>query len=324
VRQHPEAFVDQALVVERLERPHDALHVVQVERLVVVGEVDPPRLPGDVPLPLPRVAQHRGPARVVELGHAELEDLRLGGDAELPFGLHLGGQAVGVPAEPPLHPASAHGVVARDDVLDVPGEQVPVVGQPVGERRPVVEDVLVAAVLSGRALLDAGLEGLVGRPVVQHSSLQRRQVGARRYAGGVLVQWVGHRLLALLESVTWSGHHARTSGERPPAVPPRLAGAAGPRPAHWPAVTGRTRPVLLRRGALSSGGSPVIAGSSPVPRGYRTRPDAIDRVSGRRAGRSMDRGGSRARSWPAWIMLGPARARTTGEDPRAPGAGSGG
>src|SRR5690606_40936325 len=115
----------------------------------------------------------------------------------------------------------------------------------------------------------------------------------------VLVQWVGHRLLALLESVTWSGHHARTSGERPPAVPPRLAGAAGPRPAHWPAVTGRTRPVLLRRGALSSGGSPVIAGSSPVPRRLPHRPGRHRPGSARRAGRSVDRALGPGRAGPA-------------------------
>ena len=41
VGQHAEALVDQALVPERLEGPHDALHVVEVEGLVVVLEVDP-------------------------------------------------------------------------------------------------------------------------------------------------------------------------------------------------------------------------------------------------------------------------------------------
>ena len=143
VREHPEALVDQTLVVQGLEGPHDAFHVVQVEGLVVVGEVDPAGLPGDVPLPVLGVAQHRGAAGLVELGHAEVEDLRLAGDAELLLGLHLGGQAVAVPAEAPLDPAAAHGLVARHHVLDVAGEQVAVVRQAVGERRAVVEDVLV-------------------------------------------------------------------------------------------------------------------------------------------------------------------------------------
>ena len=70
VRQHPEPLVDETLVVQGLEGPHDALHVGQIERLVVVGEVDPAGLPGDVALPVLGVLQHRRPARLVELVHA--------------------------------------------------------------------------------------------------------------------------------------------------------------------------------------------------------------------------------------------------------------
>ena len=54
----PVALVDEALVVERLERPHDGLHVGGVEGLVVVVEVDPSRLAGDVLLPFVGVAEH--------------------------------------------------------------------------------------------------------------------------------------------------------------------------------------------------------------------------------------------------------------------------
>jgi hypothetical protein len=180
VPEHPESGVDQALVPERLEGPHDAFHVVQVERLVVVLEVHPAGLPGDVGLPLVGVAQHRAAAGVVERGHAHLVDLGLVLDPQLVLRLGLGGQPVGVPAEPALDVPPAHGLVARHHVLDVAGEQVPVVRQAVGERRAVVEDELVAAVLAGRALLDRGLEGAVGRPEVQHLALQRRE---RRMGG---------------------------------------------------------------------------------------------------------------------------------------------
>ena len=185
VREHPEALVDQALVVQRLERPHDAFHVGQVQRLVVVGEIDPAGLPGDVALPVLGVAQHRVMAGLVELRHAEFQDLLLGGQAELLLRLHLGGQAVAVPAEPPLHPAPAHGLVARHDVLDVAGEQVAVVRQPVGERWPVVEDVLVGPVRARVTGLDGRDERLVVRPVVEHAALDLGQVRARRYADGV-------------------------------------------------------------------------------------------------------------------------------------------
>ncbi len=146
VPEHPVAGVDQALVPERLERPHDAFHVVQVERLVVVVEVHPAGLPGDVVAPLPRVAQHRDAAGVVERLDAHRLDLGLVLDPELLLGLDLGRQAVAVPAEPALDVAAAHGLVPRHDVLDVAGEQVAVVRQAVGERWAVVEDELVRAV----------------------------------------------------------------------------------------------------------------------------------------------------------------------------------
>ena len=145
VRQHLEPLVHQALVPQRLERPHDALHVVEVERLVVVLEVDPAGLAGDVALPLGGVAQHAGAAGVVEVGDAEGGDLGVPGDAQLALGLDLGGQAVAVPAEAAVDELAAHRLVARHGVLDEPGQQVAVVRQPVGERWTVVEDELVGA-----------------------------------------------------------------------------------------------------------------------------------------------------------------------------------
>src|SRR5690606_20695748 len=124
--------------------------------------------------------------------------------------------------EPPLYPPAPHGVEAGHHVLDVAGEQVPVVGQAVGERWAVVEDVLVAALLTCGALGDTGLEGAVLLPVGQHPLLHPRQVRACGYArGSRVVQWIGHwwshssRCLAL---------GARTSAHAP-AVPPRLPGA---------------------------------------------------------------------------------------------------
>ena len=90
--------------------------------------------------------QDRDPTCLVEPVDPELEDLPLGRQAELLLGLDLGRQAVAVPAEAALDPPATHGLVARHDVLDVAGQQVPVVGQPVRERRAVVEDVLVGPV----------------------------------------------------------------------------------------------------------------------------------------------------------------------------------
>ncbi len=127
VGQHLEALVDQALVVQPLERPQDALHVGEVEGLVVVLEVNPAGLPGDVLLPLLGVAEHRVAARLVEGVDPHLEDVVLAGDAEQPLGFDLGRQAVAVPAEPAVNLAARHRLVTRHDVLDVAGQQVPVV-----------------------------------------------------------------------------------------------------------------------------------------------------------------------------------------------------
>ena len=163
VRQHPDAFVGQALVPQLFERPDDRLHVRQVQGLVVVVEVHPAGLTGDVGAPFAGVLEHRVATGVVERLDAHLLDLRLVGDAELALDFQFGGQAVGVPAEAPLDLVAAHGAVARHDVLDIAGEQVAVVRQAVGERRPVIEHVFRRVV----AALNAGAEGVIGRPVVQ-------------------------------------------------------------------------------------------------------------------------------------------------------------
>ena len=196
VRQHPVALVGQALVPQLFERPDHRLHVGQVEGLVVVVEVDPAGLAGHIRLPFVGVAQHRFTAGLVERRDTHGIDLRLVGDAQLAFDFQLGGQPVGVPAEPALHLGAAHGAIPRDDVFDVAGEQVPIVGQAVGERRPVVEHVLRGAVAAG----DAGAEGVVARPVVEDFELERREVGcpAGQLRVRVDVSVIGHDVRRLL------------------------------------------------------------------------------------------------------------------------------
>ena len=291
VGQHAEALVDQTLVPQGLEGPHDRLHVVEVEGLVVVVEVDPAGLSLDVLLPLVGEAQHRGAAGVVELRDPHRLDLGLVSDAELLLGLDLGRQPVAVPAESALHPAPAHGLVARHDVLDVAGEQVAVVRQAVGERWAVVEDELVGTVDAGVALVDGCLERAVGAPEVEDFDLQRREGRAGRDA---LVTGLGGRVPRVGHGAPrTSCRDARTTPADSAvgaAVPPRV-----PPPAWWSgaaarssAVTGRSRPVLLGRpgpAACSSGGSPVMAGSTPVLESYRgsqpTSPPARARSASR-------------------------------------------
>ena len=174
VGEDPLALVEQALVPERLERPHDALHVGEVHGLVVVGEVDPPGLAGDVALPGVGGALDQRPAVVVEAVDAVLDDAGPARELELLLRLHLGGQAVAVPSEAPLDPPAPHRLVAGHGVLHEAGEEVAVVGEPVGEGRAVVEDELVVPARSG---LDRGREGPVCGPELEDLLLEAGVVG---------------------------------------------------------------------------------------------------------------------------------------------------
>ena len=156
------------------EGPHDRLHIGQVHGLVVVAEVDPAGLAGDRVLPLLRVADNRLAAALVELGYAEGLDGGPAGHPQLALGLHLGRQPVAVPPEAPVHPVAPHGLVPGHDILDVAGEQVAVVGEPVGERRAVVEDPVPFGGPGSHRLL----EGPLGLPASQDPALDGREVGA--------------------------------------------------------------------------------------------------------------------------------------------------
>ena len=174
VGHHPVRLVHQSLAVKLGEGPHDRLHVGQVHGLVVVAEVDPAGLAGDRVLPLLRVADNGLAAALVELGYAEFLDRGPAGHPQLALGLHLGRQPVAVPPEAPVHPVAPHGLVPGHDILDVAGEEVAVVGEPVGERRAVVED----PVPLGGPRRHRLLEGPLGLPASQDPALDGRKIGA--------------------------------------------------------------------------------------------------------------------------------------------------
>ena len=185
VRQHAVALVGQALVVELLEGPHHGFHVRDVQGLVAVLEVHPTGLTMHVVLPFVGVLQHRSAAGVVELVDAHLLDLVDRVDAELLLRLKLGGQAVGVPAEHAVDLAALHGLVARDHVLGVAGQQVAVVRQAIGERRAIEEHEFVLAVVAGRVAFNGLLEGVVLVPVVENGLLHVGEAGVRRDVRGL-------------------------------------------------------------------------------------------------------------------------------------------
>ncbi len=138
-----------------------------------MGEIDPPGLAGHVALPFGGVAQHRGSAILVKAGYAVALDVGPAGKVELSHRLHLRRQAMAIPAKAPFDPPAPHRLVAGYGVLHVPGQQVAVVGQAIGEGGAVVEYELLgcATRLYGR------LKSAVLRPVGQDLALYLGKVG---------------------------------------------------------------------------------------------------------------------------------------------------
>jgi hypothetical protein len=143
------------------------------------------------------------------------------------------------------------------DVLDVAGEQVAVERKPVDERRSVIEDILRRAL----ATCDAGAERIVGRPVVEHLPLKRREI---RGTAALVGAHVGPRIGGLAHGCFspvpgWHGDDDAPVRERRGTTP--LATVA------WPLLIGcdgPARSVLLGRSRCSSEGSPMTAGSNAV------------------------------------------------------------
>ena len=211
VRQHAVALVCQSLVVQLLEGPHHGFHVGNVQGLVAVLEIDPTGLTVDVRLPLVGVLEHGRAAGVVELVDAHLLDLIHRVDAQFLLRLEFGRQTVGVPAEHAVDLMALHGLVARDDVLGIAGQQVAIVRQAVRKRRAVEEHEFVLAVVAGRTAVDGLLESVVLIPVVEHGLLQLGEAGVRRDVGALLagsslrIHMIGgfaHRML-----LVWRFHY---------------------------------------------------------------------------------------------------------------------
>ena len=148
------------------------------------------------------------------------------GDAELLLGVDLGRQAVAVPAEAALDALAAHRLVARHGVLHEAGQEVAVVRQAVGERRPVVEDELVGV----GAPANRRLERVALGPGGQDVGLDRRK-GRLRVDFGV-------HLRAPVNSCCTG-----TSCEL--AIPPCLLPPADGNHSVSPAMSGWTRSVLM-------------------------------------------------------------------------------
>ncbi len=157
VGQDSESLVGEPLVVEALEGPEHALHEGEVHGLVGVLERDPPRLASHIALPGVGGALHDLAAVGVELVETVGDHRLPAGKPELLLSGHLGREAVAVPAEAALDAMAEHRLIARDGVLHEAGEEMAVVGQPVRERGPVVEDVLGLRSVQGHRRLEGAV-----------------------------------------------------------------------------------------------------------------------------------------------------------------------
>ena len=139
VRDDLQLLVQQALVVDGLERPPDRFDVLGVKRAVGVVEVDPEPDPLGHRVPVLDVAEDLLAAAGVELRDPEPLDVVLGGEPKLGFERQLYRQSVAVPAALALDEVPAHRAVAREDVLEHAREHMVEAGGAVGGRRPLVE-----------------------------------------------------------------------------------------------------------------------------------------------------------------------------------------
>ena len=135
------ALVDQPALPVLLQDPPQRLDVVVGEGDVRGRQIDPVAEPLGHLLPFLDVLEHALPAFLDEGRDAVLLDRLLAGEAELLLDFELDRQAVGVPAALARDIEPAHGLVAREDVLERARQHMMDAGPAVGRRRPLVENV---------------------------------------------------------------------------------------------------------------------------------------------------------------------------------------
>jgi hypothetical protein len=148
------ALVEEPVVPQLAHEPPDGLDVVVGEGPVGVGRVDPHAGALGQRRPVLDVAADRGPAALVERLDAVGLDLVLGVQAELALDLELDGEAVAIPPALAGHVAAAHGLEAREQVLERPRPHVVQARLAVGGGRPLVEDPRLGALAQPADLLD--------------------------------------------------------------------------------------------------------------------------------------------------------------------------
>ena len=224
VRDHLEVLVEEALVEELLEVPPDRFDVGRTEGPVGRVHVDPVPDAGGQPGELVHIGVDGLTTKADELGDADLLlDLILAGDAQLLLHLDLDGESVGVPAGPPGHVGTIHGMEPAEEVLVHTGPHMMEPGHPVGRGRALVEDPRWRPF----ALLHRALEDAVRRPAGQFGLLKSNKVGIRGDRcehGRSIVEARGARPLGVTQRLE-AGSVPSVRRRRPPAADPRPPGS---------------------------------------------------------------------------------------------------
>src|SRR5690606_6897283 len=162
------AAVEQPPRVQLLDQPPDGLDVLRRVGDVRPRVVEPVPDPLREPLPVLLVRPDALPADLVEAVDAELLDLALPADPQLPLGLDLDRKTVRVPPRDPGDVAAAHRLVAADQILDRAADHVVDPGPAVRRRRTLVEDERLRA----RSRLERAPEQILFAPRLEDLLLQ--------------------------------------------------------------------------------------------------------------------------------------------------------
>jgi hypothetical protein len=135
-------LVKKALFPEGLHHPPDGFHIIRIHGLVIVIKVHPSAQSRNNMTPLFYITQHRGTAGFVEFGYSEFFYIRLGIKSQFRFYKIFYRQPVTVPAETAFYLHALHGLVTGNNVLYGIRYKMTKMGQPRGERRAVIKNIL--------------------------------------------------------------------------------------------------------------------------------------------------------------------------------------
>lgn len=148
---------------------HDrrAMSLGMVSNLVIIIEIYPATQSINGLSPLARILHHNGPAFLVVFLDSKSHHRLLAGKTQFLVNLMLDRKTVGIPAEASLDKMALHRPIPGNDVLDRRRQEMAIVGQTRGKRRPIIEGIRF---LASREL-DLSPEGIDLSPSLEYQLL---------------------------------------------------------------------------------------------------------------------------------------------------------